>query len=159
MAHRCFTLLGAPDLWTRLGWLQGSTQNGMKWGVLTLLETTHSRGCYLKFAVLLVQSVCSPRRPKTKDPRLCALGAYIAGDTLCHQPMGVGHVTVLQLHGPMGSVSCNGVTQCWPAQRGQAIVPRSSPYMVHEKWIQARARRAAVVVISPPQTVPSPLLK
>ena len=27
---------------------------------------------------------------------------YIAGDTLCHQPMGVGHMTVLQLHGPMG---------------------------------------------------------
>ena len=24
-------------------------------------------------------------------------------------------------------------------RRGQAIVPRSSPYMVHEKWIQARA--------------------
>ena len=36
-------------------------------------------------------------------------------------------------------MSCNGVTQCWPAQGGQAIVPGSSPYMVHEKWIQARA--------------------
>ena len=23
---------GAPDLWARLGWLQGSTRNGMKWG-------------------------------------------------------------------------------------------------------------------------------
>ena len=39
--------------------------------------------------------------------------------------------------GLWGSVSCNGVTQCWPAQGGQAIVPRSSPYMVYEKWIQA----------------------
>ena len=28
--------------------------------------------------------------------------AYIAGDTLRHQPMGAGHMTVLQLHGPMG---------------------------------------------------------
>ena len=37
-----------------------------------------------------------------RDPGLCALEAYIAGDTLCHQPMGVGHVTVLQLCGPMG---------------------------------------------------------
>ena len=71
-----------------------------------------------------------------RDLRLCALEAYIAGDTLCHQPMVEGHVTVPQLHGPM---SCNGVTQCWPTQRGQAIVPGSSPYMVHEKWIQARA--------------------
>ena len=30
-----------------------------------------------------------------RDPRLCALEAYIAGDTSCHQPMGAGHVTVL----------------------------------------------------------------
>ena len=37
-----------------------------------------------------------------RDPKLCALEAYIAGDTLHHQPMGAGHVTVLQLRGPMG---------------------------------------------------------
>ena len=102
MAHRCLSLPGAPDLWIRLGWLQSSTRNGMKWGALTLPEISHSRGCYLKFAVLLVQRVCSPKWPNTKDPRLCALEAYIAGDTLCHQPIGAGHVTVLQLHGPMG---------------------------------------------------------
>ena len=102
MACRCFSLPGAPDLWTRLGWLQSSTQNGMKWAALTLLEISHSRGCYLTFAVLLVQKVCSPKWPNTKDPGLCALEAYIAGDTLRHQPMGVGHATVLQLHGPMG---------------------------------------------------------
>ena len=74
----------------------------MKWGMLTLLEISHSRGCYLKFAVLLVQRVCSPKRPNTKDPGLCAPEAYIAGDTLRHQPMGAGHVTMPQLHGPMG---------------------------------------------------------
>ena len=102
MAHRCLFLPGTPDLWIRLGWLQSSTRNGMKWGALTLLEVSHSRGSYLKFAVLLVQRVCSPKRPNTKDPRLCALEAYIAGDTLHHQPMGMGHVTVLQLRGPMG---------------------------------------------------------
>ena len=102
MACRCLSLLGTPDLWIRLGWLQSSTRNGMKWGALTLLEISHSRGCYLKFAVLLVQRVCLPKRPNTKDPELCALEAYIAGDTLHHQPMGVGHVTVLQLCGPMG---------------------------------------------------------
>ena len=37
-----------------------------------------------------------------RDPGLCALEAYIADDSLRHQPMGVGHVTVLQLRGPMG---------------------------------------------------------
>ena len=99
MACRCLSLPDAPDLWIRLGWLQSSTRNGMKWGTLALLEISHSRGCYLKFAVLLVQRVCSPN---TKDPGLCGLEAYIAGDTLRHQPMGVGHMSVLQLHGPMG---------------------------------------------------------
>ena len=28
--------------------------------------------------------------------------AYIAGDTTRHQPMGAGHMTVPQSHGPMG---------------------------------------------------------
>ena len=37
-----------------------------------------------------------------KDPRSCVLVVYIAGDTLRHQPMGAGHMTVLQLRGPMG---------------------------------------------------------
>ena len=100
MARRCLSLLDAPDPWTRLGWLQSSTRNGMKWGVLTLLEISHSRGCYLKFAC--TKGVFTKTTKYQKDPGLCALVAYIAGDTLCHQPMGAGHVTVLQLCGPMG---------------------------------------------------------
>ena len=102
MARRCLFLPGTPDLWIRLGWLQSSTRNRMKWGALTLLEISHNRGSYLKFIVLLIQRVCSSKQPNTKDPGLCALEAYIAGDTLCHQPMGMGHVTVLLLRGPMG---------------------------------------------------------
>ena len=35
------------------------------------------------------------------DPRSCVWVVYIAGDTLRHQPMGAGHMTVLQLCGPM----------------------------------------------------------
>ena len=35
------------------------------------------------------------------DPRSCAWVVYIAGDTLRHQPMGAGHMTVLQLCWPM----------------------------------------------------------
>ena len=38
---------------------------------------------------------------QTTDPRSCARVVYIAGDTLRHQPMGIGHMTVLQFHGPM----------------------------------------------------------
>ena len=38
---------------------------------------------------------------QTTDPRSCARVVYIAGDTLHHQPMGIGHMTVLQFRGPM----------------------------------------------------------
>ena len=43
-----------------------------------------------------------PQRTKTTDsPRSCARVVYIAGDTLRHQPMGTGHMTVLQFRGPI----------------------------------------------------------
>ena len=107
--------------------------------MLALLEISHSRGCYLKFAVLLVLRVCSPNDqiPK-RDPGLCALVAYIAGDTLHHQPMGTGHMTVLQLCGPMGF---RVLQWCHPML---ACIKRTSCCtriitLVREKWIQARA--------------------
>ena len=53
--RRYRTSLGAPDLRARLGWLQGSTRNGMQWGTLALLEIPLSRGCCLKCTVLPVQ--------------------------------------------------------------------------------------------------------
>ena len=37
------------------------------------------------------------------NPRSCARVVFIAGDTLRQQPIGAGHMTVLQLCGPMGS--------------------------------------------------------
>ena len=37
------------------------------------------------------------------NPRSCARVVFIAGDTLRQQPIGAGHMTVLQLRGPMGS--------------------------------------------------------
>ena len=67
---------------------------------------THSTGDHSQQGLL--PEVCCTACTKgvltktTKYPGPCALEAYIAGDTLHHQPMGAGHVTVLQLHGPMG---------------------------------------------------------
>ena len=55
-----------------------------------------------------------------RDPKLCALEAYIAGDTLRHQPMGAGHVTALQLHGPMGLRALQWCHLMW------ALVKRAS---------------------------------
>ena len=56
--------------------------------------------------------MCSPTRlnankptnyQQRTNPRSCARVVFIAGDTLRQQPIGAGHMTVLQLRGPMGS--------------------------------------------------------
>ena len=67
-----------------------------------------SRGCCLQCTVLpalggvLTNLELSTKNQKQQtDPRSCAWAVYIAGDTLHHQPMGAGHMTVLQFRGPM----------------------------------------------------------
>ena len=76
---------------------------------------------------------------RTKNPGLCALVANIAGGTSRHQPMGVGHMTVLQLRGPMGF---RVLQWCHPVL---VLAKRTSycTWMITlygaRKWIQARA--------------------
>ena len=79
-------------------------------GALALLEGSLSRGCCLQCSVLLalggvlpnLELELSHKEPKQQtDPRSCARVVYIAGDTLRHQPMGMGHMTVLQFRGPI----------------------------------------------------------
>ena len=67
-----------------------------------------SRGCCLQCTVLPALGGVLPilelshKEPKQQtDPRSCAWVVYIADDTLRHQPMGAGHMTVLQFRGPM----------------------------------------------------------
>ena len=68
-----------------------------------------SRGCCLQCSVLLalggvlpnLELKLSHKEPKQQTPRSCARVVYIAGDTLHHQPMGAGHMTVLQFRGPI----------------------------------------------------------
>ena len=94
------------------------------------------------------KEVCSPTRPNAKqanelstttDPRSCARVVYIAGDTLHHQPMGAGHMTVLQLCEPM---AFHVLQWCHPML---ASTTRTSccTWMITlygaRKWIQARA--------------------
>ena len=105
--------------------------------MLALLEISHSRGCYLKFTVLLAQRVCTKMTKYQRDPGLCALDAYIAGDTSHHQPMGAGCVTVLQLRGPMGLCVLQWCHPMWALVKRASYCTRSSRYKVHEKWIQA----------------------
>ena len=79
------------------------------------------------------------KHQRTKNPGLCALVAYIAGGTLRHQPMGVGHMTVLQLRGPMGF---RVLQWCHPmlfqAKRTSYCTQMITLYGAR-KWIQAHA--------------------
>ena len=108
------TSLGTPDLQGEVGL---TPRQYTEWNVagcaLALPEIPLSRGCCLKCTVLPVQGgvltyttecLTSQRTiNKEPDPRSCARVVFIAGDTLRQQPIGAGHMTVLQLHGPMGS--------------------------------------------------------
>ena len=108
--RRYCTSLGTPDLWR--GWADSKAVHGMECsGACLLYWRSLSVGAAAE-SVLYCQykEVCSPTRPNAKqanelstttDPRSCAWVVYIAGDTLRHQPMGAGHMTMLQLRGPM----------------------------------------------------------
>ena len=74
-------------------------------GALVLLEDSLSRGCCLQCSVLLALGGVLPnlklelshKEPKQQtDPGPYAWVVFMAGDTLRHQPMGVGHMTMLQ---------------------------------------------------------------
>ena len=57
-----------------------------------------------------------------KNPGSCVLVVYIAGDTLHHQPMGAGHMTVLQSHG------CAPVTWAYGIPCPAMVSPNASPH-------------------------------
>ena len=94
------------------GWADSKAVHGMECsGVCSLYWRSLSAGA-AAWSVPYCQyrEVCSPTRPNANKPtnyqqrthsRSCARVVYIAGDTLRHQPMGAGHMTVLQLRGPM----------------------------------------------------------
>ena len=87
-----------------------------------------------------------------RDPGLCAPEAYIAGDTLRHQPMGVGHVTMPQLHGPMG---LHVLQWCHPML---ACIKRTSYCtrmitLYGARKVDSGPRRKSSVLVSPVQKV------
>ena len=76
-----------------------STGDPSQQGLLPVVYRTASTG---RCAHLHDRVLNKPTNQTTQtDPRSCARVVYIAGDSLRHQPMGAGHMTVLQLHGPM----------------------------------------------------------
>ena len=55
--------------------------------------------CWEVYYLKLVLTLKEPNNRLTDRPS--AWVVFIAGDTLCHQPMGAGHMTVLQFRGPI----------------------------------------------------------
>ena len=123
------------------------------WNVRGCARTTGglslSRGCCLQCSVLLALGGVLPNlelelsHKETKqqtDPRSCARVVYIAGDTLCHQPMGMGHMTVLQFRGP---ITFCVLQWCHPMLTRTLWSPSCSARMIalygDRKRIQARA--------------------
>ena len=84
---------------------------------------------------------------RTKNPRLHALVAYIAGGTSCHQPMGAGHMTVLQLRRPMGFRVLQWYHPMLVQAKRTSYCTRMITLYGARKWIQARADLYEVVGI------------
>ena len=96
------------------GWADSKAVHSMecRGGTLALLEDSLSVGAAACDALhcqrweVYYQTSSSNYPTKNQNNRL-TLGPvpgwyiYIAGDTLRHQPMGAGHMTVLQFHGPI----------------------------------------------------------
>ena len=76
---------------------------------------------------------------QTTDPRSCARVVYIAGDTLRHQPMGAGHMTVLQFRGPMAFHVLRWCHPMLASSSGTSCCTRMITLYGTQKWIQARA--------------------
>ena len=103
MVRRYHTSPGAPDLWTEVGL---APRQYSEWNVVGHACSTgglSQQGLLPKVrCTAYVKGVLTKTTKYQKNPGLCALVAYIAGDTSCLQPMGAGHMTVPQLCGPMG---------------------------------------------------------
>ena len=134
---------------SRQGWADSKAVHGVECsGVHSLYWRSLSAGaaaCSVPYCQY--KEVCSPSRPnvkqanklRTKNPGSCTLVVYIAGDTLRHQPMGAGHMTVLQLRGPMGFRVLQWCHPMLASTKRTSYCSRIITLYGTRKWIQARA--------------------
>ena len=81
------------------------------------------------------------------DPRSCVRVVYIAGDTLHHQPMGAGHMTVLQLRGPMAFCVLQWCHPMLASTKRTSCCTRMITLYGARKWIQARAHYFCFITV------------
>ena len=70
-----------------------STGDSSQQGLLPKMYRTASTGWCVHLHYRILNKPTNYQQ--ATDPRSCARVVYIAGDTLRHQPMGAGHMTVL----------------------------------------------------------------
>ena len=94
------------------GWADSKAVHSMecRGGAHALLEGYLSVGAAAcdalycqRWEVYYLKLILTLKEPNNRLPKSCARVVYIAGDTLRHQPMGTGHMTVLQFRGPITS--------------------------------------------------------
>ena len=131
---------------SRRGWADSKAAHGMECsgGAHALLISVGAAACGVPYCQY--RKVCSPRRPNasqanelsmTTDPRFCARVVYIAGDTLRHQPMEAGHMTVLQLSGPMAFGVLQWCHQMLASSWRTSCCTRMITLYGARNWIQA----------------------
>ena len=133
------------------GWADSKAVHGMECSGARLLYWRSLSAGAAACSVLYCQykEVCSPSRLNakqanelgTKNLRSFTLVVYIAGDTLRHQPVGAGHMTVLQLHGPMAFRVLHWCHPMLASKKGTSCCTWIITLYGTQKWIQAHAKK------------------
>ena len=113
-----------------------STGDPSQQGLLPEVYHTASTG---RCAHLHDRVLNKPTNYQQKNPRSCTLVVYIAGATLRHQPMGAGHMTVLQLRGPMPFRVPQWCHPMLASTKRTSCCTRIITLYSTRKWIQAHA--------------------
>ena len=82
--------------------VEGNSEELIFWALQTSSWPSNwaaPRQCKWNDVRALHKGICTLRQPEQQDLGSCPQLAYIAGDTLCHQPMGAGHVTPAPIPG------------------------------------------------------------
>ena len=119
-----------------------STGDPSQQGLLPEVYRTASTGRCAHLHDLVLNK---PMNDQTRtDPRSCVRVVYIAGDTLRHQPMGAGHMMVLQLRGPMAFRVLQWCHPVLASTTRTSCCTRMITLYGARKWIQARATNSAL---------------
>ena len=124
-----------------------STGDPSQQGLLPKVYRTASTGRCAHLHDRMLNKPTNYQQRTTPGP--CVRVVYIAGDTLCHQPMGVDHMTVLQLRGPMAFHVLQWCHPMLTSTTRASCCTRIITLYGTRKWIQARAQCLNILLYIP----------